>query len=70
MVASGDMISDTFAKSNEKSSGIEMVEVRSALTCQTRRGICKKCYGKSLSTNRMADSSWRVSWCCCCTVSW
>ena len=32
-----------------------MVEVRSALTCQTRRGICKKCYGKSLSTNRMAQ---------------
>ena len=32
-----------------------MVEVRSALTCSTARGICVKCYGKSLSTNRMVQ---------------
>ena len=36
-------------------SGIEMVEVRSALTCGAIRGICAKCYGMSLSTNRMAQ---------------
>ncbi|MDB0027508.1 DNA-directed RNA polymerase subunit beta' [Flavobacteriales bacterium] len=54
MVASNDMITDTVAKAID-TAGIEMVEVRSALTCQTRRGICKKCYGKSLSTNRMAQ---------------
>jgi DNA-directed RNA polymerase subunit beta' len=54
MVASNDMITDTVAKAID-AAGIEMVEVRSALTCQTRRGICKKCYGKSLSTNRMAQ---------------
>ena len=54
MVASNDMITDTVAKAID-AAGVEMVEVRSALTCQTRRGICKKCYGKSLSTNRMAQ---------------
>ena len=36
-------------------SGVESVEVRSALTCQTSRGICKMCYGKSLSSNRIAQ---------------
>jgi len=54
LVASNDMISDSIAKAIEKS-GIESIEVRSALTCQTRRGICKMCYGKSLSNNRIAQ---------------
>jgi DNA-directed RNA polymerase subunit beta' len=54
LVASNEMISDTNAKKID-SSGIESIEVRSALTCQTRRGICKMCYGKSLSTNRIAQ---------------
>ena len=54
MVASSDMITATVAKEID-AAGIEMVEVRSALTCATRRGICVKCYGKSLSTNRMAQ---------------
>ena len=31
-----------------------MVEIRSALTCETKRGICTKCYGRNLATNRMA----------------
>ncbi len=54
MVASSEMITSSVAK-EISASGIEMVEVRSALTCATRRGICAKCYGKSLSTNRMAQ---------------
>ena len=54
MVASSDMITGIVAKEIE-AAGIEMVEVRSALTCATRRGICVNCYGKSLSTNRMAQ---------------
>ena len=35
--------------------GIEEVEIRSALTCETKRGICVKCYGRSLSTSKMAQ---------------
>ncbi len=54
IVACNDMITDAAAKAID-AARVEMVEVRSALTCQTRRGICKKCYGKSLSTNRMAQ---------------
>ena len=54
MVASSDMITGIVAREIE-AAGIEMVEVRSALTCATRRGICVNCYGKSLSTNRMAQ---------------
>ena len=54
IVACNDMITDVAAKAID-AAGVEMVEVRSPLTCQTRRGICKKCYGKSLSTNRMAQ---------------
>ena len=54
MVASSEMITGNVAKEID-AAGIEMVEVRSALTCATRRGICVNCYGKSLSTNRMAQ---------------
>ncbi len=54
MVASSEMITGNVAKEID-AAGIEMVEVRSALTCATRRGICINCYGKSLSTNRMAQ---------------
>ncbi|GGW22722.1 DNA-directed RNA polymerase subunit beta' [Arenibacter certesii] len=36
-------------------SPIEMVEVRSALTCEALKGICGKCYGRNLSTNKMVQ---------------
>ena len=54
LVASNEMISDTVAEIINDT-GIESIEVRSPLTCQTRRGICKMCYGKSLSSNKMAQ---------------
>ncbi|UWD34510.1 DNA-directed RNA polymerase subunit beta' [Mesomycoplasma molare] len=34
-------------------SGIKEVEIRSILSCHTRNGVCKKCYGKDLATNRI-----------------
>ncbi|MBC6999587.1 DNA-directed RNA polymerase subunit beta' [Cytophaga sp. FL35] len=36
-------------------SPIEKVEVRSALTCEAPKGICSKCYGRNLSTNKMVQ---------------
>ena len=36
-------------------SPIDSVEVRSALTCEAKRGICAKCYGHSLSTRKMVQ---------------
>ena len=35
--------------------GIEMVTIRSVLTCATKRGVCNKCYGKNLATGRIAE---------------
>ena len=54
LVGANQLISDNVANLID-ASGLESIEVRSPLTCQTRRGICKMCYGISLSTNRMAQ---------------
>jgi DNA-directed RNA polymerase subunit beta' len=35
--------------------GLEEVEIRSVLTCETRQGICAKCYGRNLSTGYMVE---------------
>ncbi len=35
--------------------GVEMVTIRSVLTCETKRGVCRKCYGKNLATGRIAE---------------
>ena len=34
---------------------IEMVEIRSVLTCEAKQGVCVKCYGRNLSTNKMVQ---------------
>ena len=34
---------------------MEEVEIRSVLTCETRRGVCALCYGKNLATGRNAE---------------
>ena len=36
--------------------GIEAVTIRSVLTCETKRGVCTKCYGKNLATGRIAEN--------------
>ncbi len=36
--------------------GIEEVEIRSVLTCETRKGVCVKCYGRNLTNNRTAET--------------
>ncbi len=35
--------------------GIEQVRVRSALTCESRMGVCAQCYGRSLATGKLVD---------------
>ena len=54
IVESGELISDQMAERIE-SLPIESVEVRSALTCESKRGICAKCYGQNLSTGKMVQ---------------
>jgi DNA-directed RNA polymerase subunit beta' len=53
-VKSGEEISTEIAKRIENSS-LDGVEVRSALTCESKKGICAKCYGHSLSTRKMVQ---------------
>ena len=49
LVGAGEVISSQTANTIE-ASGLDVVQVRSALTCESQRGICAKCYGQSLST--------------------
>ncbi|MBR3288092.1 MAG: DNA-directed RNA polymerase subunit beta' [Bacteroidales bacterium] len=52
LVAAGDLITDDIAKAIDESP-IEQVEIRSVLTCESRKGVCAKCYGQNLATGRM-----------------
>ncbi|MGB0176710.1 MAG: DNA-directed RNA polymerase subunit beta', partial [Owenweeksia sp.] len=54
-VKSGDQIREEAAIRIEESP-IQMVEVRSALTCESTKGICGKCYGRNLSTGKMVQT--------------
>ena len=54
IVASGEEITEARAKEIEDSP-IEMVEIRSVLTCESRKGVCMKCYGRNLSSQRMVQ---------------
>lgn len=54
IVASGEEITEEIAAEIEESP-IEQVEIRSVLTCESRKGVCAKCYGRNLSTSRMVQ---------------
>ncbi len=54
IVAAGELISEDVANAIDKA-GIEEVEIRSVLTCEMRRGVCSKCYGRNLATHRSAQ---------------
>ena len=50
----GAEITEEIAEAIDKSP-IESVEIRSVLTCEARRGVCAKCYGRNLATARMVQ---------------
>ena len=52
IVGAGDEITEEIANRIDATS-IETVEIRSVLTCETRSGVCAKCYGRNLATGRM-----------------
>ncbi|MCC8061891.1 MAG: DNA-directed RNA polymerase subunit beta' [Rikenellaceae bacterium] len=54
IVKAGEEITENIAKAIEESP-IEMVEIRSVLTCESRKGVCAKCYGRNLATGRMVQ---------------
>ncbi|GAO41086.1 DNA-directed RNA polymerase subunit beta' [Flavihumibacter petaseus] len=55
IVAAGEEITSDSAQRIEDS-GIETVEIRSVLTCESKRGVCVKCYGKNLATGYTAQN--------------
>ena len=54
IVAAGQEINEIAADRIEKSA-IEAVEIRSVLTCESKKGVCAKCYGRNLATHRMVQ---------------
>ncbi len=54
IVAAGEYITDAISVEVE-AADIEMVSIRSVLTCESRHGVCAKCYGKNLATGRIAE---------------
>ncbi len=54
IITAGEEIMPDVAKQIEDS-GIETVEIRSVLTCESKRGVCVKCYGKNLATGYLAQ---------------
>ena len=54
IVAAGEEITEPIAQEIEDSP-IESVEIRSVLTCESKHGVCMKCYGRNLATSRMVQ---------------
>ena len=54
LVAAGEEITEAIAEEIEKSP-IESVEIRSVLTCESKKGVCAKCYGRNLASSRMVQ---------------
>ena len=54
LVSAGEEITEAKAAAIE-ASPIEKVDIRSVLTCEARRGVCAKCYGRNLATGRMVQ---------------
>ncbi len=54
LVRANEMISEEAAGKVDQA-GIEKIRIRSVLTCESRRGVCAKCYGSSMSNGKMVE---------------
>ncbi len=54
IIAAGEEIKEAEAARVEEA-GIETVRIRSVLTCETKYGVCAKCYGRNLANRQMVD---------------
>ena len=54
LVHAGDEITEDIVQKIQESP-IERVEIRSVLTCESKKGVCAKCYGRNLSTSRLVQ---------------
>jgi DNA-directed RNA polymerase subunit beta' len=55
ILKAGDYINTRLADYIEKE-GVENVTIRSVLTCESKQGVCTKCYGKNLAIGRIAET--------------
>jgi DNA-directed RNA polymerase subunit beta' len=55
LIAARNTLVDRAVASLIQEAGLEMVAIRSVLTCETRRGVCSFCYGQNLATGRMVE---------------
>jgi DNA-directed RNA polymerase subunit beta' len=55
LVGSNQEITEDLAAQIQLAGGIERVRIRSVLTCESRRGVCIKCYGRNLATGQMVE---------------
>ncbi|HZF66628.1 MAG TPA: DNA-directed RNA polymerase subunit beta', partial [Gemmatirosa sp.] len=54
LAEAGQLIDEDMAHEVEEA-GIEAVKIRSVLTCEAKRGLCRMCYGRNLATMEMVD---------------
>src|SRR5256886_13150362 len=54
LVEAGQLIDEDTA-ANIEDAGIETIRIRSVLTCEAKRGLCRMCYGRNLATMEMVD---------------
>jgi len=54
IVSAGEELTESISRIIDQSP-LEQVEIRSVLTCESTRGVCAKCYGRSLATGRMVQ---------------
>jgi DNA-directed RNA polymerase subunit beta' len=54
VIAAGEELTESVSRIIEESP-IESVEIRSVLTCESKRGVCAKCYGRNLATGSMVQ---------------
>jgi len=57
IVEGGELIDEVVAErvAEAEKAGLGKMRIRSVLTCDARRGVCAKCYGRNLATGRMVD---------------
>lgn len=54
IISAGDELTEEISKQIEEV-GIEEVEIRSVLTCESKHGVCARCYGRNLATAKMVQ---------------
>src|ERR1044071_9831417 len=54
LVRQNDEITEELANAIQEA-GIEQVKIRSGLTCETRRGVCRRCYGRNLASGKLVE---------------